>query len=53
MFDGSSKWMKLGDLKNLAGLLGAYVGNPQDPPSLLPNDLWCNPDMTNGLISSF
>jgi prepilin-type N-terminal cleavage/methylation domain-containing protein len=53
MFDGSSRWMLLSELRALSGQLGAYIGPPQDPPSALPNDLWCNPDSTNGLITSF
>lgn len=53
MFDGSAKWVHTSDLRPLSGMLGAYVGPPQDSPSPLPNDLWCNPDSTNGLITSF
>lgn len=54
VFDGSSKWMLLSDLRALSGQLGAYSGGPPaDLPSVLPNDLWCNPDSTNGLITSF
>jgi len=53
MFDGSSKWMLLSELRTLSGQLGAYSGLPPDLPSALPNDLWCNPDSTNGLITSF
>lgn len=53
MFDGSSKWMLLSDLRTLSGELGAYSGLPPDLPSVLPNDLWCNPDSTNGLITAF
>src|SRR6185437_9705619 len=34
MFDGSSRWMKLGDLAALAGQLGAYNGGP---PPVLPS----------------
>lgn len=52
-FDGSAQWMHLGDLRALSGLLGAYTGAPQDAPSVLPNDLWCNPDSTNGLETPF
>jgi prepilin-type N-terminal cleavage/methylation domain-containing protein len=53
MFDGSSRWMKLGDLAVLAGKLGPYAVAPPVLPAVLPNDLWCNPDSTNGMMSSF
>lgn len=53
IFDGSAKWMLLRDIRTMSGLLGAYPGPPRDPPSVLPNDLWCNPDSTNGLPTSF
>ena len=53
-FDGSARWMHLGDLRVLSGPLGAYSGPPQNLPStVLPNDLWCNPDSTNGLETPF
>jgi prepilin-type N-terminal cleavage/methylation domain-containing protein len=48
MFDGSSKWVQLRELKTLAGNLGAYSGMANPPPATLPNDLWCNPGTTNG-----
>jgi len=54
MYDGSARWMKLGDLAALAGELGPYNGGvPPILPSVLPNDLWYNPDATNGLPTTF
>jgi prepilin-type N-terminal cleavage/methylation domain-containing protein len=53
LFDGSSKWMKLGDLAVMAGELGPFAIAPPVLPAVLPNDLWCNPDSTNGMSSPF
>jgi prepilin-type N-terminal cleavage/methylation domain-containing protein len=54
LFDGSSKWMLLRDLTPLSGKLEAYNSTPPSVlPAVLPNDLWCNPDLTNGLSSLF
>ncbi|HEX4265788.1 MAG TPA: prepilin-type N-terminal cleavage/methylation domain-containing protein [Verrucomicrobiae bacterium] len=54
LFDGSSTLISLGQLAALAGQLGPYTGGPPKAlPTMLPNDLWCNPDIATGMITSF
>jgi prepilin-type N-terminal cleavage/methylation domain-containing protein len=53
LFDGSSKRMSLKELGILSGQIGAYAVAPPTLPTVLPNELWCNPDATNGMTSSF
>ena len=53
MFDCSAHPIKLGNLAVMAGKLGAYTVVPPVLPTELPNALWCNPDATNGMPSSF
>ena len=52
VFDGSTKRMSAKDLFDMAGT----TIDPNGPPPgtiTMPNNLWCNPDATNGATSTF
>ncbi len=52
LFDGSSKQMPARELYKLTGGQAMFPDGPPLPANL-PNELWCNPDSTNGTPTTF